>query len=103
MKKILLVLSVAVLSLTSCSKEEVSCECGTIKYFFNSSESHVNLMMTSQCEEDLQYHTSDGPDSEKWTTSIYVPKLVVYGYVSGDTYCSQKFLDKLTRNQNRLD
>lgn len=95
MKKVLLVLSVAALTLTSCSKEEVSCECGTIKYFYSYSETRLGMRITSDCEEDLQYHTNSGPDSEEWTVSIIVPYETIYEYQDGDTYCSQKLLDKL--------
>ena len=72
MRKLLLVLSVAALSLTSCSKEEVTdCNCGTIIGLY----SHQNpygpsngylVTVVSDCEENPLAHLG-AIDSDEWT------------------------------------
>ena len=66
MKKLLLVLSVAALSLTSCSKEEITdCNCGTIIGLFGDANGYW-VTVVSDCEEDPLAHLG-AIDSDEWT------------------------------------
>lgn len=83
MKKVLLVLSVAALTLTSCSKEDTDCNCGTVLSQYSVSNGY-RVRVVSDCETDPRAHWGE-IDSPEWTFSEFV------GYENieeGETYCA---------------
>ena len=88
MKKVLLVLSVAALTLTSCSKEEiVDCNCGTVIGLWGDSNGYL-VRVVSDCETNPNAHDG-GVDSPEWTFVEDIG-LNPYNIEQQDTYCASE-------------
>ena len=89
MKKVLLVLSVAALTLTSCSKEEITdCNCGTVIGLWGGSSEGYRVRVVSDCETNPLAH--DGAvDSPEWTFVEHIG-MNPYNIEQQDNYCASE-------------
>jgi len=87
MKKVLLVLSVAALTLTSCSKEEITdCNCGTVVEAYNASEG-FRVLSVSDCDPEPKID-ADGNIYEPSSDEFWIFDYIYAPWPSeGDRYC----------------